>query len=97
MNDMEYRGWVKVPGIGVESDDAGRFLEILEQRHTAYGPVLSGAGDGIDVVLSVSQPHENAASALMLGAVTDALMAGEFSSRPSAIEVEHVEEIGQPA
>jgi hypothetical protein len=94
---MDYRGWVHVPGIDVEGDEAGRLLKVLEQRHGSYGPVLSGAGDGLDVIVSVACSHETEASALMLGAVTEALIAGGFSSRPSAIEVERSEGIGQPA
>lgn len=85
---MEYRGWIKVPGIDVESDEAGKLLDILNDRYGRYGPVLGGVGDGIEVTLSSDETDETTARQRLLGAVTDALIFDGFGQRPESIELE---------
>jgi hypothetical protein len=94
MTDMEYRGWITVPGIDVESDDAGNLLQALEELHGSFGPVLSGTDEGVEVVLSVDEPDGDKAKAraLMLGVVTDTLIFNGFGQHPSRIELERAED-----
>jgi uncharacterized membrane protein len=67
-------------------------LTTLNDRHGSYGPVLGGAGDGVEVTLSLDEPtgDKAAASARMLGAVTEALIQLERVERPASIELERI-------
>lgn len=88
MNAMEYRGTVKVPGIDIESAEAEQLLDTLNERYGDCGPVLGGAGDGVDVILATDQEHEDVASATLLGVVMDALLVTKLPLRPESIELE---------
>ncbi|MGH2923630.1 MAG: hypothetical protein ACRDKH_06335 [Solirubrobacterales bacterium] len=88
---MDYRAWITVPGIDIESDDAGFLLDVLDERFGSFGPVLSGVRNGVEVVLSTGGANgEDRARALMLGAVTDALLFGGFAEHPSGIRLERI-------
>jgi hypothetical protein len=54
MPEMEYRGWVPVAGLDVETDAAERLLTVLEQWHGDLGPVLGGTREGLEVVVDTN-------------------------------------------
>lgn len=73
MSDMDWRAWIKVPGLDIEGEDAERLLVELERSHGDMGPVLGGTRVGVDVVLSVDRPTESDAAQAMFDAVCDSL------------------------
>lgn len=87
---MEYRAWIRVPGLDVESDHAGRLLAALDSgRYGDIGPALSGAGDGSDVVASTDTDDPATAARRLYDAVVDAIDdTGLGYSRPDRVEVE---------
>ena len=92
MPEMEIRGYVVVPGVDVESDAAGRLLDVLCQRHPELGPVLGGTRDGLEVVVATEADHESLAARELYAAVMDGLQhAGLEQHYASRIELEHVE------
>jgi hypothetical protein len=97
MIGMEYRGFVRVPGIDIEGDRAGDLLDVLEERHGSFGPVLGGVEGGVEVIISLDQPDddETRARTLMLGVVSDALISGGFEQLPSGIELERVADVAR--
>jgi hypothetical protein len=93
MAEMEYRGWITVPGVNIESDEADELLGALEQRHGDLGPVLSGAGGGddVEVILSTDRDDETSAACWLYSAVADGLhRAGLGGLYPTAIKLEAV-------
>lgn len=91
MLDMEYRGWITVPHLDVESADAERFLVVLEDCYGDFGPVLSGAGDAVQVVLLTDSNVEADAAREMYAVTTGALrLAGLADRYVSALEIEPV-------
>jgi hypothetical protein len=87
---MEYRAWIRVPGLDVEGDDAGRLLAALDSgRYGDVGPVLSGAGDSSDVVVSTDTDDPAAAARQLYDVIVEAIDdAGLGYPRPSRVEVE---------
>lgn len=80
MRHVEWRGWIRVNGLSVEADDAEALLGALLRGHLSLGPVLSGAGDGLDVILGTDQPTKTLAERELVAAVSDGLTAAGLSS-----------------
>jgi dsDNA-binding SOS-regulon protein len=90
----EFRGWLTVPGLDIESDQAERLLTILLEHHGELGPVLSGARDGLQVVVTVAAEGESEAMAAaeLYAAVADGLRRAHLGDRyPTAIELARVD------
>lgn len=93
MRGVEYRAYVRVP-LDVEGESAGRLLSALNRRHGHFGPVLSGEGDGLDVILLTDRGDRAAAAVQIYDAVVDALRAsGMTDLYPTRISVEPVEDL----
>ena len=92
MTSMEYRAYIRVPSLDVEDDDAERMLVSLERLHGELGPVLSGEGDGFDVILLTDRGDRAEAAVQLYDAVVDALRAcGLTDLYPTRVEVEPVD------
>jgi hypothetical protein len=91
---MEFRAYVAVPGVDVESDDAERLLDVLADRHGGLGPVLSGHGDGLQVIVSTDTDDEATAARDLYAAVMDGLQHAGLAHRyASRLELELVAEL----
>jgi hypothetical protein len=91
----EYRGWVTVASVDIESDEAERLLTVLQDHHGELGPVLSGARDGLQVIVAIAVDGEDEAMAAaeLYAAVADGLRRADLGDRyPTAIELEPVDE-----
>lgn len=88
---MEFRAWITVPGLDVESDAATRLLATLDDgRYGDIGPVLSGS----DVVVSTDAPDEAEAAGRLAAAVGDALhIAGLGALYPARVALEPIDEL----
>lgn len=92
MPEMEIRAYVTVPRVDVDSDAAGRLLDVLCQRHPKLGPVLGGTRDGLEVIVSTEAERESLAAVELYTAVMDVLdHAGLEQHYASRIELEQVE------
>lgn len=93
MTYVEYRAYIRVP-LDVEGDEAGDLLDSLNREHGALGPVLSGEGDGLDVILLTDRGDRAAAAVEMYEAVIDGLRAcGLTDLYPTRIEVEPADDL----
>lgn len=91
MTDMEYRAYIRVPGLDVESVGAERLLSKLEVHHGEMGPVLSGGATGLDVVLAIEADNPSTAAEVMYTTVADSLrLIGEADLYPQTVEIEPV-------
>ena len=89
--DMEFRGWITVPGIDIESDDAERLLTTLSESHGDLGPVLSGSAAGIEIVIATDAADETTAASELYTAAAGALSLAALGDHyPTAIELEAV-------
>lgn len=89
MAEVEFRAWITIPGIDVESEHADRLHRALDQRYGDLGPVLSGATDATIVVVATDAEDEAGAAGELVHAVTDALRRARLADRyPVAVEIE---------
>lgn len=89
MAEMEYRAWITIPHLAVESGGAECLHDALQKHSGDLGPVLSGLSDGLQVVLAINSDHEADAARAMYDAVTDSLRAAGLADRyPTAIDLE---------
>jgi hypothetical protein len=93
MAEMEFRGWIRVPGVHIESEEAERLLSTLERESGELGPVLSGASGGaVDVVLAVDSADEATAARRLFSATADAVTRAGLAGRyPTSVTIEPVE------
>ncbi len=92
MSDMEFRSWIKVPGLAYEQEvEHERLHKMLLRDHVDLGPVMSWADGGSStvVVLAIDAADEAAAAGAMSDAVVDSLHASGLGHLyPAAVEVE---------
>lgn len=94
---MEYRAFIRVLDLDVESDTAGDLMSALGRHHGEMGPVLSGSGAGLDVVLATEADSPSTAAEVMFAAVADALrLIGEPHLYPHAVEIEPASDQAPP-
>jgi hypothetical protein len=88
---MEFRAWIQVDGVDIESDVAADLLDALAGRHGELGPVLGGVRGGVEVVLATNRDQAVEAAEEMYAAVADCLRSiGRPELFPAKIEIESV-------
>lgn len=97
MSDMEYRGWIKVPGLAFEREvEHERLYEMLLRDHVDLGPVMSweDGGSTTVVLLGIDAEDEAAAAGAMSAAVVDSLHASGLGHLyPAAVEIEPADDL----
>lgn len=94
MSRMEFRSWIRVPGLDIESDVAADLLDSLTELHGDLGPVLGGAENGVEVVLATDKDEPVEAAEEMYIAVSECLQAiGQPSLFPTHVEIELVDDV----
>jgi hypothetical protein len=86
----EWRGWITIPRLEIESDGADDLLSALLDRHD-LGPALSGWGLGLDVVIATESGTAAEAAKGFCDAVVDSLRTiGLEHLHPTKVEIELV-------
>jgi hypothetical protein len=91
---VEFRSWVKIPGLQQEQEqEHERLYELLLRDHVDLGPVMTWRDGGSSTVVVLAADAEDEASAvdLMRSAVANSLHVGGLGYLdPIVVEVESV-------
>lgn len=89
---MEYRAFLKVPGLEFADESKWQpFIERLERDYADLAPVIGFVEGGAEIIVSMSCPSESEAAQRGVDAVTDCLRASGLGALyPATVEVERV-------
>jgi hypothetical protein len=88
---VEYRLWITIPDLPLLADRSEPFMQCMDREFAEFGPVFTGAGNGLVAIIALDAADEAQAATLGVGIISDALHRVGFEDHyPAAIEVEEV-------
>jgi len=93
--EMEYRGWISVPGLPFDEEAKWEpVIEQLERDAANFGPVIGWDENGAQIVVSTEATDQTSAAREFYDLVIDGLRAcGLTDLYPTRVEVEPADDL----